>query len=278
MLTDEQLEKLYIEEFAALTSFEEISNRLLTMKNTHVDELRKTFVNELLYSISIGYTRYDKPNEERDKAISLFCQNVSRLPEKYFYFRAVGAFFLHDYDKSLLLIEQHLQSLTTKYSETIDEYILVDNFFEPFKEAFPRFWTALSAIIAKYQHNPSVPILCITIDEYYHCKTDEDALELLLDAHQKCPDSILLKELIGHTYYSMKMWHNAVAYFELVEDNRLFFRNDDIFFMMAWCYGKAKDYKLEESFYREALSDNPENVDILNNMGYSFYIQKRYTH
>lgn len=100
---------------------------------------------------------------------------------------------------------------------------------------------------------------------------------MLLDAQMKCPDSILLKELIGITYYSMKMWQNAVAYFEQVEDNRLFFRNDAFFFMMAWCYGKAKDYKLEEHFYRESLSNNPENVNALNNLGYSFYIQKRYT-
>ena len=106
--------------------------------------------------------------------------------------------------------------------------------------------------------------------------TPEEALALLLDSHQKCPDSVLIKELIAYTYYSMKMWRNAVAYFEQVEENRLFFRNDDIFFMMAWCYGKIKDHKLEEHYYREVLSNNPEHVDSLNNLGYCQYQQKKY--
>lgn len=276
MLTDEQLEKLYEKEFSSAKSFEEISNRLLAMKSQHIDELRKAFINELLYSISIGYTRYDKPDEVRDRAISLFCYNASLLPQNYCYFHAVSAFFQHDYEKSFSLIEQHLQSFTTKYSEIIDEFLLADSFFEPFKEAFPGFWASLGEIVEKYPHHAYVPVLCRTIDAYYICKTDEEALELLLDAHRKCPDSILLKELIGYTYYSMKMWHNAVAYFEQVEDNRLFFRNDDIFFMMAWCYGKTKDYKKQEHFYRESLSNNPNNVDALNNLGYSFYIQRKY--
>ena len=75
MLTDEQLQKLYEKEFSQCTSFEDISQKLTTMKSEHINDLRKSFVNELLYSISIGYTRYDKSDEERSKQISLFCDN-----------------------------------------------------------------------------------------------------------------------------------------------------------------------------------------------------------
>ena len=278
MLTDEQLEKLYEKEFSSAKSFEEISDRLLAIKSQHTDGLRCTLCNQLLYYISIGYTRYDKSNEEIENTISLFCNNVSLLPQSFLYFHAVSAFFKHDNEQCLLLIDKHLQDDAEKHpDQPLDEFFVVDCFFEPFKEAFKGFWTSLGKTIEKYPHHPIIPILCNTIDAYYNCKTDEEALELLLDAQMKCPDSILLKELIGITYYSMKMWQNAVAYFEQVEDNRLFFRNDAFFFMMAWCYGKAKDYKLEEHFYRESLSNNPENVNALNNLGYSFYIQKRYT-
>lgn len=278
MLTDEQLQKLYEKEFSSANSFEEISDRLLSMKSKYTDDLRSTLCNQLLYYISVGYTRYDKSNEEIEKAISLFCNNVSFLPQSSLYFHAVSAFFRHENEQCLLLIDKHLQDDAKKHpNQPLDEFFVVDCFFEPFKEAFSGFWSSLGDTIKKYPHHPSLPLLCNTIDAYYNCKTDEEALELLLNAHQKYPDSILLKELIGHTYYSMKMWHNAVAYFELVEDSRLFFRNDVFFFMMAWCYGKAKDYKLEEHFYRESLSNNPENVNALNNLGYSFYIQRRYT-
>ena len=275
-LTDKQIELLYKEKFASAQTFDEISNRLRTMKSKHIDELRYAFVNELLYSISIGYTRYDKSDNTGDNAISLFCEEVTFLPNDYPYFHAVRAFFKHEYKACLSLIEQYLVSYTTRYSEKIDEYFLVDRFFEPFKNAFPGFWESLGKMIKRYPHHADVPVLCETIDIYYHCKTDEEALELLLDAQRKCDGSVLLKELIGYTYYSMKMWQNAVAYFEQVEDDRLFFRNDHIFFMMAWCYGKTKDYKQEERFYREVLTYNPENIDARNNLGYCLYKQREY--
>jgi len=277
MLTDEQLNELAEQVFGPDDTLEEMSNRLLSMKSEYVDDLRELFVNELLYGISIGYTRYDKPEEGRDSVISLLCKNVSLLPKSKFYFYAVRAFFQHDDTQCLSLIDKYLQECVAKHpDEKFDEFFVVDHFFEPFKESFKGFWTLLAKIIKKYPHNAFLPALCETIDAYYKCKTDEEALALLLDSHQKCSDSVLIKELIAYTYYSMKMWKNAIAYFEQVEENRLFFRDDDIFFMMAWCYGKIKDYKLEEHFYRKVLSINPDNVDSLNNLGYCQYKQKKY--
>ena len=278
MLTDEQLQELFVKEFSSAESVEEISSRLLSMKSKYVDELREIFVNELLYDISIGYTRYDKPTEERTSLISLLCKNASLLPKSKFYFHAVCAFFQHNDTQCLSLIDKYLQESAAKHpSEQFEEFFVVDHFFEPFKEGFKGFWGLLGNTIKKYPHNPDVLVLCDTIDAYYKCKTDEEALELLLDSHQKCPDSLLLRELIGHTYYTKKMWQNAVAYFEQVEDNRVFFRNDEFFFMMGWCYGKIKDHKQEERCYREALANYPKYIDALNNLGYSLYIQKRYS-
>jgi RecB family endonuclease NucS len=277
MLTDEQLEELAAKVFSSSESLEEMSNRLLTMNSEHVDELRVYFVNELLYSISIGFTKYAKPNEVRDSAILLFCNNVSLLPKSQLYFRAVSAFFQHKNEQCLLLIDEYLREDAKKHPDRpVDEFFIVDCFFEPLKEAFAGFWTSLGELIKKYPHHPHLPALCGAIDKYYTCKTDEEALDLLIACHQRNNESILLKELIGHTYYSMKMWHNAVAYFEQVEDNRVFFRNDTFFFMMAWCYGKIKDHNLEEQFYREVLENNPQDVDATNNLGYSLYAQKRY--
>lgn len=34
---------------------------------------------------------------------------------------------------------------------------------------------------------------------------DDEALELLFDAMQKYPDLVMVKELVGYTYYSMKI-------------------------------------------------------------------------
>ena len=200
MLTDEQLNELAEQVFGPDDTLEEMSNRLLSMKSEHVDDLRELFVNELLYGISIGYTRYDKPEEGRDGVISLLCKNVSLLPKTKFYFYAVRAFFQHDDAQCLSLIDKYLQECATKHpDEKFDEFFVVDHFFEPFKEGFNGFWTSLAKIIKKYPNNGFLSALCETIDAYYKCKTDEEALALLLDSHQKCPDSVLIKELIAYT-------------------------------------------------------------------------------
>ena len=74
----------------------------------------------------------------------------------------------------------------------------------------------------------------------------------------------------------MKMWQNAVAYFEQVEENRLFFRNDDIFFMMAWCYGKLKETPSEIEAYLKSTEISPEAPYAMNNLGYAYYKTKQY--
>lgn len=277
MLTDEQRKNLYDKEFSQYTSFEDISQKLATMQSEHTDDLRQLFCDELLYRISIGYTKYNFKDETTGKAIALLCHNIALLPSEYYYWHAVRAFLQKNNRQCIQLIGLWVKDdVSNRPDESLDEFYLTNCFFEPFKEAFPGFWTSLGNIIEKYPHQSGLPVLCNTIDAYYKCKTDEEALELLLDSHQRCPDSILLKELIGYTYHSLKMWQNAVAYFEQVEDNRLFFRDDDIFFMMAWCYGKMKDYKQEEQFYREVLSFNSEYIEALNNLGYCQYRQKKY--
>lgn len=278
MLSDEQLTELYNKEFSSAKSFEEISDKLLAMESEYVDDLRSTFLNELLYEISIGLTKYDKEDELSRRSKKLFCENVDLLPKTNYYFRAMGSFFQHEHNQCLSLISKSLEAELKEMPDTsIDEFYFVDRFFEPYKEAFEGFWPALKDIILKHPHQPFVPSLCETIDAYYKCKTDEEALGLLLSAHSENPESVLLKELIAHTYYSLKMWNNSVAYFEQVEDNNIFFRNDALYFMMAWCYGKTKDRKLEEEYYRKSLEIVPTNVLTLNNLAYALYSQKRYT-
>ena len=77
----------------------------------------------------------------------------------------------------------------------------------------------------------------------------------------------------------MKMWNNALAQFELIENADFQERvigNDTLFFWMAWCYGKRRDYQNEEKYYRKSLEIFDKYDFALNNLGYSFYKQKKY--
>ena len=81
MLSYEQQVELYNKEFSSAKTFDEISDKLLVMKNEYVDDLRSAFLDELLYEISIGFTKYDKEDDLSRRSKKLFCENVALLPK-----------------------------------------------------------------------------------------------------------------------------------------------------------------------------------------------------
>ena len=77
----------------------------------------------------------------------------------------------------------------------------------------------------------------------------------------------------------MQMWSNALSYleqYEDVEDRVGIFYTDNIYFWMAWCYGKKRNYQLEEAYYRKTLEVFPGAENALNNLGYCLFKQKKY--
>ena len=283
MLQDETLKKLFKETFEGCKSYKEEFQRLKNIKGKYAEPIQDMYCNELLYLISQGYTKYNDDSFEKDEAVQIYLKSVELLPREYTYYYLLYYFFKKENNKVLSVLGEYLKTLYENSKEDIDqgghfinEYSFIDLFFEPFKQAFPSFWTSLAEILQKYPTQPGIPELCKVIDAYYNCKTDEDALELLLNMMQKYPEFVLIKELIGYTYYSMKMWNNAIAYLEATDETGLFFTPSNANFMMAWSYGKLKNRKLEEFYYRKALETESDNIIILNNFGYSLYLQKKY--
>lgn len=77
----------------------------------------------------------------------------------------------------------------------------------------------------------------------------------------------------------MQMWGNALSYFEQFEDGKptsRIFLEGTVYFWMAWCYGKKKDYLKEEEYYRKSLEALPIGENTLNNLGYSLYKQRKF--
>lgn len=283
MLSNEEFNKLYNELIPRGIKYKDASKALKGTKSEHINEIRKAFCSELLYSISQGYTKYNHAEFEKGELVNIFLENVKLLPEEYTYFHLIYHFFKDEQQECLALLKYYIDTLYNEVKEElkkpedfINEGVFIDEFFEPFKEAFSGFWSTLAKILRDYPTQEGLPELCEIIEKYYACKTDDEALELLLNMMAKYPSIILIKELIGYTYYSMKMWNNAIAYFELIEDKSIFFTPVDLYFMMAWSHGKVKNYKTEEEFYKKSLELNPNNINTLNNLGYCLYKQKKY--
>lgn len=235
MFTEEEIEKIYQSEFSDMTSYQEISDKLRETNSPYLNDLRFRFCNELLYVLSMNFTTYgDVKDGTMSSFFALFCENANLLTEDQLLFQAVAASFQHQNSKCLKLIKQYWCAYVEENpDQPIDEYTLVDSLFEPFKEAFPGFWDKISQIVQELPHSPGTPELCQLFGKYYFCKTKEEALDLELDYLQQWPDSALIRELIGDTYYGMSMWQNAVSYFESIEEKNVFFQNDFLYFMMA---------------------------------------------
>lgn len=284
MISNEELDKLYSD---ILSECKTLKDEILVLKkldSEYKDDIRIKYCDNVLYSISHGYTKYDESDFEKNELIKAYLEIVKLLPEDCMYFQLTYNFFQGNSEKCLVILERLIDSMYNKVKsiiktpeEFIDESLLIDMFFEPFKQAFDGFWSSLGTILKKYPTQEGIPELCNIIEMYYTCQSDEEALTILINTIQKFPKLILIKELMGYTYYSMKMWNNAIAYFESVEDSSIFFFNYDLYFMLAWSYGKIKEHKTEELYYRKALEINPNDINCLNNLGYSLYLQKKYS-
>ena len=98
----------------------------------------------------------------------------------------------------------------------------------------------------------------------------------MLDFLPGHPELSVPKELTASTYYDLKVWNNALAYLEQAEDTCVFLYKDTVYFMMAYCSGKCRNYAEEERYYRKSLEILPEQGVAKNNLAYCLYRQGKY--
>lgn len=274
-----ELQKEYDRLFPPEMTVQAVSDQLKTMRgHPEIDGLRQIFCNLLLYIITTGYYRYsDIDKLKKFSVVPLFLENVALIPKEKYYFHAVSAFFCNDQKRCVELLKTYAVDCKTVVDGLMGEGDVVDLLIEPFKNAFPGFWTQMSELISSRCRRDGSHELCRLMADYYACKTNEEAVDVLTAYIQKYPDITAAREYLACTYYDLKMWNNAIAYFESVQEPVLFaLTKDQVHFMLAWAYGKIRDYKKEEEHYRAALELFPSGEDTLNNLGYSLYRQKRF--
>ena len=72
------------------------------------------------------------------------------------------------------------------------------------------------------------------------------------------------------------MWGNSVALFEQIETLPVLLFNDDMYYLMAWCYGKLKETSSEIDAYLKGTELYPEAPYAMNNLGYAYYKNQQY--
>lgn len=281
----DEMQQLYLEKFEGL-EFEEIPAKIdLVTDKSEQESLRRLFCNELLYAITSDYTKYDESVDFRVSPVMiLFKNNVLKLSKDRHFYWAVYYFYSYENDKCLVEIKKFLDSSLADWKKDskaeysfMDEAALIDCFIEPYKNAFEGFWTSLAEILKQYPVDDGIVELCLVFDRFYKYQSEEEARNDLLDFSVKYPQFICPQELIAYSYYSKKMWRNAIGYFEKIIDKIVLFSYDNVYWMLAWSYSKCKDYASEEFYYRKCMELSTNRAFLMNNLGYCLYRQKRYT-
>ena len=278
---EDRITELYDSLFPAGTLFSDISAKLERMDGQpDVEALRVIYCNQILYAITSGYTKWDnKEIFKTDTLIQAFIKNVMKLPEKQALFYSLAYFFMDDKQKCLDYLNKEVRYLKKELNgNKLQELDLVELLIEPFKNAFDGFWKQAQLLFGPLCENDGTNELCKLMNDYYSCISNEEAVDILSDFLIKYPNIICAKEYLGCTYNELKMWNNAIAVFESIEEPMICANTQDLIsFWLAWAYGKIKDYKKEEYYYKKCLNEYPKTMNALNNLGYCLYKQKRYT-
>ena len=250
------------------------------------EELRLELCDDILYSITTGYTHYDpKRKFQSIPAIKLFLSNAKKLGKNRHYFWSLYYFFQKDYnrcikeiDVQLSLMAEQMKASDNEAVSLFDERTFIDYFVEPFKNAYEGFWGQLSNLLEKYPVSQEIKEYCQVIKAFYTVEAQDEVIDELTAFVQKHPSFTSVYELLGCLYFDSKMWRNALAYFQkaLVDGNKALLPIINVYGYMADCCSSIKDYRQEEDYYRKSLEIDRDYPYLLNNLGYCLYKQRRY--
>ena len=277
-MSEANISELFNSLFPPGTPFDTISKQLDTMtEHSHIHALREQLLSNMLDSIAVGYIKYsDKANFDTGALYLLFKENAAKLPRSNKYWRALYYFFSRQNDKCISLLTKDIDDILSRPDPVIDEAYIAYYYLIPFKQGFNGFWRAVADKLKQAHTDSKVFELCEMLEQYYAKFNDPAAVDLLCEFLQKYPDCSVAKELLGFEYYRMKMWNNAIAYFEQVGDRSNIFYQDDIYFRLAYAYDKVKNFAAAETYWRKAIELFPDGPYILNNLGNCLFRQRKY--
>lgn len=274
----------YEKEFSGLP-IDEFISKLDSMED---DDLKAQYAicicNDILELEIHNFVMYNYELADKDEYIKLLIDVEPYLPEEDFWtdnnwkFTVLSYIIQGQYDD----VEKYLKNVIfPSYSEDfkvnpINEATWVAVWFEPFKNAYEGFWDLVGEYFESLNNVDGAILSKFAAQFYRELNKDGDVLELVLSFKQKYPDYIIFDEILADLYEDRKLWRNAIRYYEFIMDKSVFLYQDYIYFSLAWCYAKIRDYKSEEYYYRKCAEITPTYGGVQNNIAYSLMRQKRY--
>lgn len=273
MISQELFDK-YNKIFSEDDLFIEIAAKIDKMKDDPDQQgYREVFCDNLLSNLSTGFYKYGKSDLAKEPLYQCYCKECNLLENDYY--KAVGFFFSGKNEKCIEYLKKSVKQIFSSEKLKMNEAEFASYFVTPFKDAFPGFWDKVSGMLCNVGCEKGIPELCHAVNLCYTSSDNEEIINGLAEALMENPDSVVVKELLGYTYYSMQMWGNAIAYFEQIETPFIFFM-DNILFFLAWSYGKQRNTVKEIEYYELCLKSWDESPDAKNNLGYAYYKKHDY--
>ena len=282
MITDELYEQ-FNTKFPQSMTFGDIASEIGRMSRTDAERYAAVACNELFLGFCVNYHEYNAPTIEAisgSEEYRIFKQMLTYLEQHCFY-DAWCAFLEGRRQAVRKHIHEYLQTFISEeppYGETdVALGVLL-----AFKNAFEGFWPYVKKEIEAIPHDEIAAQLCDVIEAFYNAPTNEDALEVLISAYQRFPDSPTINEMLGVVYYDEKQYGSAAAAFERLYDeesgtyNSNLYTQDQIFFFLGYANDKLKDRKAAISYYEKAVELYPTCPYAANNLGYDYYLDKQY--
>ena len=277
--SEEEIQKLNAEYYKLVDEYQNFSwtdfakkiNSLL-----HSDKImfQSMMLQEILNLYS-GYWFYNDKLSALDKELrQIIFDTVKTFTKNNFIWWSVYYFFADDRKNLEKTLEKYFENINFE-ENPVDENEFAFRFLDVFKNAYPKFWEKMSARFKKVKNTQAENLCTLFENFYYKCTTEDEKENLLVNYIQENPETILAKEFLGFVYENKKFWNNSIQIFEQVVEKSIFYSYSDIYFHLAWCYGKAKNYIEEEKNYRKCLEFAPEDGLALNNLGYLLYKQRR---
>lgn len=286
METEVNYEKIYEERYTGV-SFEDGSRLIDAIDDeTEQEELRALLCYDILDKMVAGFTHYQSDIDYFSApGFLILAENIEKFQKDWYFLWSVYYLLKKDYSLVISNVEKLLDSIyqsalidNPENPVILNEDSFIYYFIDPFKNAFDGFWQKLAVLLKKYPVGQDILDYCNLIDQFYTLESGDELIDVLLQFHMKYPNYRSVMELLGEQYYEKKMWRNAIAFFEKAteDDFCMLFSLMYLYFSTAWCYGKVKDIKQEEYYYRKCAEIDREAPSVLNNLGYCLFKQKKY--
>lgn len=213
----------------------------------------------------------DKRHDIHFKKLEEQCRGVDELPY------LVIAFIDFVNEKK----EETIRNIEMSFKSSEDRVICSDirELLIIFKQGFRGMWNEIGKIVGGMVSEPGSESACYAIESFYYSSQLEPTVDALAKVLVENDKIHFARELIAFTYYRLRMWQNAIAYFEQaleIDPNDAIFTEEELCFYLAWSYGKINEFKSEETYYRKLLDLDSDAPSALNNLGYCLYKQKKY--